>query len=389
METQNIETCTTCSKPLPANGFFCGGCLSQFKCKSCGSPLDKDNAGCTNCGTPKEMKNNATSSQGFNTFRLHETSTDRTIEATFSDNVGKDLAGMLRDTYAIKAANQSSRQIKQLGSIAINSEIGTENYENVEEVVNQEPVQQKQSIQVSQPASPPTLKAIAMKNLPSSETEWIVVYAFFASDYGNEIFTRQDLIDKYTESNRNNKDRMRDLAAYIRAAVKANYLNPLETGYSILEKGVEKAKEILSRTSGSAPKYKPTAKDKKEEDNSDVSKGKKSSAGGKHLKRLTNINFEPSGKESLNDFISKYTPKNDNERNLLFVFYLREILKLQTITFDHIYTCYDTLNLRISENLPQTVRNTASRTGWIETKNANIMTTVKGNNQIKAWNKQN
>ncbi|MEN5194575.1 hypothetical protein [Sphingobacterium faecium] len=38
--------------------------------------------------------------QNINTFRLHETTTDRTIEATFSDEVAKDLAGTLRDAAA-------------------------------------------------------------------------------------------------------------------------------------------------------------------------------------------------------------------------------------------------------------------------------------------------
>src|SRR5690606_22688233 len=102
METNLQTKCYNCSKPLPLAGYFCGGCLTQVKCKSCGSPLEKDDAGCVNCGTPKEMRTETKADlhQNINTFRLHETTTDRTIEATFSDDVAKDIAGTLRDAAA-------------------------------------------------------------------------------------------------------------------------------------------------------------------------------------------------------------------------------------------------------------------------------------------------
>jgi hypothetical protein len=120
MEANQIEVCATCSKSLPINGFFCGGCLTQFKCKSCSSFLEKDYAGCTNCGAPREQKvytNNASSGQIANTFRLHETSTDRTIEATFSDTVGKgDLnkpkqeKGQLSSRSSVRIQSGSQRE---------------------------------------------------------------------------------------------------------------------------------------------------------------------------------------------------------------------------------------------------------------------------------------
>lgn len=102
METNQQTACYNCSKTLPQVGYFCGGCLTQFKCKSCGSLLGKDDAGCINCGAPKEVRaeTKTTSQQNINTFRLYETATDRTIEATFSNDVAKDLAGTLRDAAA-------------------------------------------------------------------------------------------------------------------------------------------------------------------------------------------------------------------------------------------------------------------------------------------------
>jgi hypothetical protein len=237
------------------------------------------------------------------------------------------------------------------------------------------------------------LKAVAMKNLPATETEWVVVYAFYSSNYGKDTFTRQNLIEKYEESNRLDSDKKKALSMYMKRAVQGNFINPLADTFSILDNGIEKAKEIISRTKSSSPKSKSSSIAKKGNEDTAIENkvvnGKKVSKPSRMLKRLNNINFEPTGKESLRDFFSRYTTTNDKERNLLFVHYLQNVLEIVEISFDHIYSCYDILELRISENLPQTIRNTASKTGWIETNNSILSVTIKGSNQIKAWDRKN
>jgi len=393
MEANNLEICPDCSKTLPIKGFFCGGCLSQFKCKSCDAVLEKDSIGCVICGTPKEIRANSINNNvvgGSNSFRLHETLTERTIEATFSDAVGKDLAGVLKDTYSMKIGNAATnyKQIVDVNSKNINaSEEILE--ENIFEGESNEKTSQTNFI--PKPSDYPALIAIAMKNLPGSESEWIVVYSFYASKFNQEnLFTRQNIIEKYEESKRKNSDRMRDLSTYIKRVVQAGYINPLEEGFSILDKGIEKAKEIISRTSSSSTKTsKSNISKANKEGGEKESKSNKSTSGSKSLKRLSNIDFAPQGKESLSSFFKNHVAKSDSERNLLFVYYMQEILKISGISFDHIYTCYDTLNLRISENLVQTIRNTKSKTGWIETEDSkNIVITVKGRNKIKFWDKK-
>lgn len=401
METNQQTNCYNCSRPLPQTGYFCGGCLTQIKCKSCGSSLEKDDAGCVICGTPKEVRaeTKADSHQNINTFRLHETPTDRIIEATFSDDVAKDLTGTLRDAAAAGRMRAIASSFPPNGSNGTGEE--TTEFADAEIVNNENGVPQTETISkpvpidTVKPEEYPAMKYIVMNNLPSSEVEWIIVYAFYSSNFGETTFTRKDIISKYEESGRKTKQRVKNLTGSITNAVKGKYINPInDEDFSIITQGIEKAKEIIARTSGSSSKPKSSSKTKKvNEDNTvatETVNGKKASKSStsKTLKRLNNINFEPAGKESLKDFITKYAPKNDKERNLLFVHYLQSVLEIGEITFDHIYSCYDILDLRISENLPQTIRNTASRTGWIETKNAILSVTIKGNNQIKAWNKK-
>jgi hypothetical protein len=399
METNQIKECSNCAKPLPSVGFFCGGCLTQFKCKSCEALLEKDSIGCIFCGTPNDeskVRGGKPTKENGNTFHFHEIitdkSTERTIEGIYSDNVSKDFASVL-----ISKLNGGSVSISNtIDKISSKSQANATSDKTVQdaEIIDDEKNIESQN---SVPASSneyPTLKAIAMKNLPHSEPEWITVYSFYASDYGEKIFTKEDIISQYIESNRFNKaTTKRDLSIHIKRTVIAGNINPLQTGYSMLDKGIEKAKEIISRTTSSAPKTsKKSVKTTKEEEGAvgvNDKKTKKSTSTGKSLKRLTDIDFHPSGKDSLDKFCKGFSVKNDNERNLLFVYYLSETLKITTINNSHIYTCYDELGLKIPENMQSSISNTKTRTGWIETNNnSNITVTTKGRNKIKFWDKK-
>lgn len=393
MNTNLPTVCYNCSTPLPFAGYFCGSCLVQFKCKSCDTILEKDYIGCVNCGTPKlSVEKHTTLQQNVNTFRLHETATERSIEATFSDDVAKDIASTLRDAAAtnrIKTIttnipspddlSEKTEDIVQFAEAEIMS--GENQFLNTETSYN--------PLSTNNPVKPEnylTLKAIAMKKLPSTELEWILVYAFYASNYGKETFTRQNLIEKYEESNRLDNSKKSTLSIYITRAVKANLINPLADEYSILDDGIEKAVEIIHRTTSSPSKTKRSVKTKGE--NPTVNKSNKTSNSVKSYKRLTDINFYPSDNKSLVDFIKDYKIKNDNERNLIFTYYLSEVLKITSIKLDHLYTCYDEINQKIPENMSQSLGNTKTRTGWLKTNNSNIEITTKGINKIKHWNKK-
>jgi hypothetical protein len=389
-----MESCANCSKPLPIVGYFCSACLTQYKCKECDSPLEIDYAGCISCGTQRVQKSNTTDfSQHTNTFKVHETLTERTIEATFSDAVGKDLSSILRDAYASRTKriegndnfqhvnNTKEGNKEEFGQVKVLDS-------TLSNVNNQEPKLQSQNSSANNEY--PTLRAIGMKNLPSSETEWVVVYAFYASNFGSETFTRQNIIEKYKESNRLDNDKKVILSSRIARAVQGGYLNPLANDYSILEKGIEKAIEIINRSSSSSPRVKTSSKKTKvkpEEGSSKVAKTQKTSVSGKSPKRLTDIDFHPAGKDSLISFLKKFAIKNDNERNLVFVHYLSEILKIGGITQDHLYTCYDEVNSRIPENLNTSLNNTKFRTGWLGSDSSGIIVTTKGRNKIKLWDK--
>jgi hypothetical protein len=109
-----------------------------------------------------------------------------------------------------------------------------------------------------------------------------------------------------------------------------------------------------------------------------------------NLQFLTDFDFRPSNKESLKDFANKYNAKSNFEFNLVFTYYLQEILNIQEITTDHIYSCYRHMALKLP-SFPQTLTDTKKHKGWIETADMNnLRVTRVGINHIEHdFNKKN
>lgn len=112
--------------------------------------------------------------------------------------------------------------------------------------------------------------------------------------------------------------------------------------------------------------------------NGNPKKGK--SATSKEPQYLTNFDFRPNGKESLKEFFGKYDTKSNLEYNLIFIYYLQEVVGETNINVDMVYSCYRHLNLKVPV-FPQTLRDTRSRKGWIDTADSdNLKITREGRN---------
>ena len=116
-----------------------------------------------------------------------------------------------------------------------------------------------------------------------------------------------------------------------------------------------------------------------------TSKGKQRQPKKETLSIVKDLNLAEQGdKLSLKDFFSKYTPSNNFERNLIFVYYLQNIAKETAITTDHMFTCYRHVGVKIPRAFKQSLRDTASQKGWIDTSSSeDIKVTTHGINYIE------
>ena len=88
--------------------------------------------------------------------------------------------------------------------------------------------------------------------------------------------------------------------------------------------------------------------------------------------------------KSLKDFVSEKKPATNIERTAVFIYYMQNILNLSEITVDHVFSCYKNIGVRLPQNLPQNLNDTASsRYGFIEVDNGKYTVSILGINLIE------
>jgi len=94
----------------------------------------------------------------------------------------------------------------------------------------------------------PIMKDIVIRDLAKTEREWILIFALYSSDYGNKVFTREDIVNKYDESNRKTNSRIANLSNNLKSMVKSGQVKFVNDDDMLLtNSGKEIAVEILNR----------------------------------------------------------------------------------------------------------------------------------------------
>jgi hypothetical protein len=91
-----------------------------------------------------------------------------------------------------------------------------------------------------------------------------------------------------------------------------------------------------------------------------------------------------SGRPALVEFMDAKLPITNEERNLVFLYYLQHILKVKPITLDHVYTCYREAKIRAPLNIENSLRMTAEHRGWIKAnQNGTMSVTADGKQYVE------
>jgi hypothetical protein len=108
------------------------------------------------------------------------------------------------------------------------------------------------------------------------------------------------------------------------------------------------------------------------------------SAAKRSLSRAKDINFRPEGKPSLRDFAAAKDPANNHEKNVVAVYYLEEVLAIDSIDVGHVLAAYAECVWRSPRDPDNSLSVTASRKGWLETSDRKaIRITHQGRNTVQ------
>lgn len=87
---------------------------------------------------------------------------------------------------------------------------------------------------------------------------------------------------------------------------------------------------------------------------------------------------------SLVEFMDSKFPITNEERNLVFAYFLQNFIKEKPITPDHIYTCYRKAKIRAPLDLAHSLRTTADHQKWLKiAKNGHITVTADGQRYLE------
>jgi len=99
---------------------------------------------------------------------------------------------------------------------------------------------------------------------------------------------------------------------------------------------------------------------------------------------LKDLDLRGNGGQSFKDFFEEKKPKSAAEFNSVAIYYLADILKITGITPNHVYTCYKEVKQRTPEAFVQSLRDAASKHGYIDTANMNdIKIPLRGKNFVE------
>lgn len=110
----------------------------------------------------------------------------------------------------------------------------------------------------------------------------------------------------------------------------------------------------------------------------------KRSKKGPTYQHVKDLDLRPEGKTSLRDFFNEKRPREQQEKIVVVLYYLHRVLEMDGVTIHHVFSGLKDVGQRVPNDIAQTLRNIASRKGWVDSSDtSNLKTTVSGDNFVE------
>lgn len=178
----------------------------------------------------------------------------------------------------------------------------------------------------------PTLKDVKMRDLPKSEPEWLLIYAFYATDFGKNEFTRATLTKMYDDTDRRTDTRIGNIYTNLKGLINGMYVKSTnDTNYILLDAGKTRVQEILDGKSVAKHSGKKTSKPKSKSKNEKIeteviqeSVKQKSKATPSPQVAFVDLKYNVKEMTSLRDYFKEKSTKSQNEEVMLAINWFME-----------------------------------------------------------------
>ena len=358
-------TCSFCKTPAVENAIFCYQCGHQLRCKSCQEVLVAGANNCISCGEPVNEAL-ANSRVILNSIRLKENKDERTYEIEFTNDVGKEIKEVVADLLKNKLGNAAKK------TVAIQN-------------LNEEQISFSETI--DQPQEPSDAVIITAEeereeeyphlddlefNLNCRENEWLLIFAFYKSDYGTSYFSKNIVWDNYKQK-RKTETRFKNLGTNWKSLFKKYISTVRENEFKFTPLGLEKVQQLLKGQEQEKRAVK--AKKRKAASPEVLVTNYRSTAPAFTRKVVANSimqeefdAYKNSYKESLESFFNRKKPGSSTPNRIVAMgYYITKINGQDYFTEGHIDFAFRLLNLSGKPiHLTQVITNLKNERVWFQ-----------------------
>lgn len=192
----------------------------------------------------------------------------------------------------------------------------------------------------------PSLQNVVLAGGPRKESEWMLIYAFYSSERGSKLFTKDDLRQGYRDTNRATSARSKNFATNLKILTSNKLISAVnQNDFRIEKKGIELATKIVcgevAEKGGKGGKKK--------------SSKSKSSVTETH--NLVELNLSQDERDSFGEFYAEHTPTNNQDKTVVVAKWLKDIKKIEEVDKDIIFTSLRTLGESASFDIGKALHN--------------------------------
>ena len=231
--------CSFCKTPAVSNAIFCYQCGQQLKCKSCQAVLVEGANHCISCGVPL-ADGSPNSRVILNSIRFKENKDERSYELEFTNDVGKEIKEVVVDLLKNKLGHSDGQ------TLAIQN-LKEEQISFSEAVISPQ-AQSGQKDGLLNAAKNfreeyPHLDDLEI-NLHCRENEWLLIFAFYTSDFGAAFFSKNAVWDMYKQK-RKTETRFKNLGTNWKSLFKKYISTVRENEFKFTPLGLTKVQQLL------------------------------------------------------------------------------------------------------------------------------------------------
>jgi hypothetical protein len=221
------------------------------------------------------------------------------------------------------------------------------------------------------------------QNLPSepkmlsfkSENEWLLFYAICGTNNGESFFNEALLREKYLLSNRFTDNRIKNLSNNIKFLLKKGFVQIEDHSmYSLTAKGINHMSQLLNKQIST--------------DNNDVKllNGSKFDSNSSNYKVIESIDFSSTKGLDFHKFLNNFNLNTHSKKILAYVYFLKNELKIEKVSLNHIYTAFVYLNSSVPKSLYQIISDLKNKFNWVDfDSTSNIQISDTGAQMLKEF----